>query len=173
MASVYRAEPVSRKKIRDYVSYIRKITGYENVLYFPIVKFMELVLPQLIEGFHYEICTKDEMPNKCGETFPAVNKICIREDIYELALNGDGFARYCIAHEIGHLFCNDIDSISLCKLQPGEELKPYEDPEWQADAFGGELLMYYPLIKNLSTEEIAEKCGVTTRAAHVQKSKAY
>lgn len=171
MESVYRAAPISRKQIRDYVAYIRKITGYEETLYFPIVKFMELVLPQLIDGFCYEICSIDKMPNKCGETFPAANKICIREDIYELALKGDGFARFCIAHEIGHLFCNDINSISLCKLQPGEELKPYEDPEWQADAFGGELLMYYHLIKNLSEGEIAEKCGVTTRAARVQKSK--
>lgn len=169
--NIYKAAPLSRRKIRKLVSIIRKVTGTENQLFFPVVKFMELILPQLIENFTYEICSKEEMPNKCGETFPAENRICIRQDIYEKALNDDPFARYTIAHEIGHLFLNDVESISLCRLEPGEKLKPFEDPEWQADCFGGELLMYYPLVKDLDENEISEQCGVTLRAAKVQKSK--
>ena len=62
------------------------------------------------------------MPNKCGETFPAEKKIQIREDIYQAAIEGDGFARYSVAHEVGHLLINDVDSISLCRLEPGEKL---------------------------------------------------
>ena len=38
-------------------------------------------------------------------------------------------------------------SISLCRLEPGKKLPAYEDPEWQADAFGGELLASSYLIK--------------------------
>lgn len=167
----YKATPLSREDIRAYVADIRRNTGTENVLYFNVIAFMELILPDLIPGFTYEICPEEEMPNKCGETFPAEKKIQIREDIYQKSINGDGFSRFCIAHEIGHLLINDVDSVSLCMLAPGERLKTYEDPEWQADAFGGELLMYHPLIKSLSEEEIAEKCGVTRRAAKVQKSK--
>lgn len=168
----YKATPVSRNAIRQLAAQIRKITGTENTLYFPIIHFVECVLPQLVDGFFLEILPKDEMPNKCGETFPAEKKIQIREDIYQAAIDGDGFARYSVAHEVGHLLINDVDSISLCRLEPGERLKPYEDPEWQADAFGGELLMYYPLIHRMSEDDIAEKCGVTRRAAHIQKSKA-
>lgn len=171
MSVIYKASPVSRKDIRQYVDNIRKLTGTEDILYFPIVRFMELILPQIVEGYNYEILPKEDMPNKCGETFPKENKITIREDIYQQAIEGDGFARFCIAHEIGHLLLNDIDSISFCKLEPGESLKTYEDPEWQADAFGGELLMNYRKIIDLSEDDIAEKCGVTLRAAHVQKSK--
>ncbi len=169
--NIYKAAPLSRRSIREYVNHIRAVTGTKDVLFFPIVGFLELVLPQLVEGFYYEICAKDEMPNKCGETFPAENKICIREDIYEKALCDDPFARFSIAHEIGHLLLHDVGSISLCRLEHDEKLKPFEDPEWQADCFGGELLMYYPLIKYLDENEISEQCGVTLRAAKVQKSK--
>ncbi len=168
--NIYKAAPLSRLSKREYVKHIRIVTGTEDIMFFPIVEFMELVLPQLVEGFYYEICSKEKMPNKCGETFPAKNKICIREDIYEKAVNNDPFARFSIAHEIGHLLLHDVGSISLCRLEHGEKLKSFEDPEWQADCFGGEFLMYYPLIKGLTPSEISEQCGVTKRAASVQHS---
>lgn len=167
----YKASPTSRDKIRRYIEYLRKITGTENDLYFDVINFLEIKLPKLVPEYELEIKPIKEMANKCGETFPATSRIVLREDIYNLALKGDGFARFCVAHELGHLFMNDIDSISLCKLEKGERLKTYEDPEWQADAFAGELLMYNPLIKGMSVGEIAEKCGVTRSAAGTQFKK--
>lgn len=151
--------------------YIREKTDTQDDLYFDVVRFLEINLPQMIKKFHLEIMKVSDMPNKVGETFPAECKICIREDIYEKALEGDGYARFGIAHEIGHLLINDMDSISLCRLEKGEKIRAFEDPEWQADCFGGELLMYHPLIKDLSVEEITEKCGVTSKAANTQFSK--
>jgi Zn-dependent peptidase ImmA (M78 family) len=50
-------------------------------------------------------------------------------------------------------------------------LKPFEDPEWQADCLAGELLMPYDLIKGMSDEEVALQCGVTMAAAKYQLSK--
>ncbi len=91
MAAAYKAAPLSRQKIRNYVDIIRKITGTEKLTYFPIVQFMENVLPQIIKGFSYEIVPIEEMPDKCGETYPALNLIKIREDIYYKALQDDGF----------------------------------------------------------------------------------
>jgi Zn-dependent peptidase ImmA (M78 family) len=171
MPKRYIAEPVSRRWIRGLVRYIREKTDTQDDLYFDVVRFLEINLPQMIKKFHLEIMKVSDMPNKVGETFPAECKICIREDIYEKALEGDGYARFGIAHEIGHLLINDMDSISLCRLEKGEKIRAFEDPEWQADCFGGELLMYHPLIKDLSVEEITEKCGVTSKAANTQFSK--
>lgn len=171
MAAAYKAAPLSRQNIRHFVKLIRKITGTENLTYFPIVQFMENVLPQIIEGFSYEIVPVEEMPDKCGETYPALNLIKIREDIYCRAVQGDGFSRLTVGHETGHLLINDEHSISLCKIQPGTRLKAYEDPEWQANCFAGELLMYYPLVKDFSVDDLREKCGVTLSAATYQKSK--
>lgn len=171
MAALYKAKPLSRNIIRGLANFIRCQTGTEQTAYFPILKFLEIFLPQIIADFCYEIVPVSEMPDKYGETFPLESRIKIREDIYNKAVAGDGFARFIICHECGHLLLINWDTISLCRTPYKEEIKPYEDPEWQADCFAGELLVYYPLAKGLSKEEIMEKFGVTGKAALVQMSK--
>ena len=47
-------------------------------------------------------------------------------------------------------------------------MKPYEDPEWQADAFGGELLASSYLIEGMNSREVEKMCGVSAAAAKVQ-----
>ena len=169
--SEYKVKAKSRKDIRKVARFIRDITGYTNSLYFPIVEFLEFTLPQLVPEFQFEILPYKKMRNKCGETFPAEHKIILNEAIYNKAVNGDGFARLTIAHEIGHLLMHNTDSISLCKVQPGEKLKPYEDPEWQADVFGGELLAPYYLIGGMSINDISKYFAITKKAASTQLAK--
>ena len=164
----YRAEAVSRNSIRFFIHNLKKKVGLENVLYFPILKFVENALPSLIPDFQFEVVPENEMGNKHGETYPSKNLIRIREDIYLRAAQGEGRDRLTIAHEVGHLFMHDDDAIALCRLAPNERLKPFEDPEWQADAFGGELLASSYLIKGMSAWAVAEKCGVSLSAAKVQ-----
>ena len=164
----YKAIGISRRDIRRFVRRIKVMTGLEYVHYFPIIQFLEFVLPALIPGFVLEIVPVNEMGNKHGETYPGKNLIRIREDVYLRALEGNGRDRLTIAHEIGHLLLHDDDSIALCRLAPDEKLKAYEDPEWQANAFGGELLASSYLIKGLSVHEVSEKCGVTKSAAPIQ-----
>ena len=167
----YKADPVSRENIRRFIRGLKRKVGLEYELYFPILPFVENVLPLLIPDFQFEVVPENEMGGKHGETYPSKNIMRIREDVYLRAAAGEGRDRLTIAHEVGHLFMHEDDSIALCRLAPYEQLKPFEDPEWQADCFGGELLMYHPLIKCLTPAEIAEKCGVTPRAARVQSSK--
>lgn len=140
----------------------------ENIMYFPIVPFLENIMPLLIPGFTLEIVPKEEMGTKHGETYPSKKLIRIREDVYLNAVAGCGRDRLTIAHEIGHLLLHGDDSIALCRLEPDESLKPYEDPEWQADAFGGELLAPSYLIRGLAIRAVQEKCGVSESAASVQ-----
>lgn len=164
----YKADAVSRQNIRDYVYMLKKEVGLQNVLYFPVLQFVENVLPVLVSDFQFEVVTESEMGNKHGETYPSKNLIRIREDIYLRAAQGEGRDRLTIAHEIGHLFMHEDDAIALCRLAPDERLKPFEDPEWQADAFGGELLASSYLIEGMSADEVAAKCGVSMSAARVQ-----
>lgn len=171
MERIFKSDPISRNDIRKLTTKIRNLTGTESKLFFDIIRFTEIILHRIISDFEFEVACKEDMPNLCGVEYPAAHKIKIREDIYSKALKGDGFARFSIAHEVGHLFLNDISSISLCMIEPGKKLKAYEDPEWQADCFGGELLMYKPLIIDLFIEEISRYCGVTRHAAKIQKSK--
>lgn len=164
----YKAQGISRNDIRHIVREIRRGIQLEYTLYFPIVRFLENILPLLIPDFQLEIVPRNEMGNKHGETYPSKNLIRIREDVYLNAINGSGRDRLTIAHEIGHLLLHDDDNIALCRLEPNEKLKAYEDPEWQANAFGGELLAPSYLIKGLTNAKVQEKCGVSEDAANVQ-----
>ena len=88
--------------------------------------------------------------------------------MYLRAVSGEGRDRLTIAHEVGHLFLHDNDSIALCRLDPSEKLKPYEDPEWQANAFAGELLASSYLISEMTGGEVSKRCGVSASAAAIQ-----
>lgn len=164
----YKARAISRCDIRRLVREIRRITLMEDSFYFPVVRFLENILPIMVPGFQLEIVQEKEMGNKHGETYPSKRLIRIREDVYLKAVEGSGRDRLTIAHEIGHLLLHDDDSIALCRLEPNEKLKPYEDPEWQANAFGGELLASSYLIRGLTSQEVQEKCGVSEAAAITQ-----
>ncbi|MDO4478840.1 MAG: ImmA/IrrE family metallo-endopeptidase [Lachnospiraceae bacterium] len=164
----YKADAVSRNEIRRFIHTLKKKVGLENKLYFPILPFVENILPILIPDFQFEVAPSIEMGNKHGETYPSKNLIRIREDVYLRAAVGEGRDRLTIAHEVGHLFMHEDDSIALCRLAPTEKLKPYEDPEWQADAFGGELLASSYLIKGMNPLAISINCGVSISAARVQ-----
>ena len=162
----YKAKPISRENIKRYVRYIKKKTGFEDELYFPIIDFMENVLPEWIDGFNYEIVSKQEMGSLHGETFPNKNLIRIREDVYERAVAGEGRDRLTIAHEIGHLLFHEEDSVALCRMDPNEKLKPYEDPEWQAMALAAEIMCDARLVRHMSPDQIKETCGVSWTAAN-------
>ncbi len=140
----------------------------EDVIYFPVIKFLELILPDLMDDFTLEIVEYENMPEKEGGTFPSCNIVRIREDVYEKAVKGDGRARFTILHEIGHLLLHDDENVALCRVSAGKKIKTYENPEWQADVFAGELLMAAHLIKDMSVDEIFEKCGSSYAAAQCQ-----
>ncbi|MDO4466671.1 MAG: ImmA/IrrE family metallo-endopeptidase, partial [Bacillota bacterium] len=120
----YKADAVSRNDIRRFIRTLKKKVGLENELYFPILPFVENILPVLIPNFQFEVVPMTEMGIKHGETYPSKNLIRIREDIYLRAASGEGRDRLTIAHEVGHLFMHDDNCISLCRLDPKEELKP-------------------------------------------------
>ena len=121
-----------------------------------------------VPGFNYEIISKKEMPDKYGETFPDQKLILLREDVYLGAAKGNGRDRFTVAHEIGHLLLHQKDTISLPRLTPHKKIKRYENPEWQADAFAGELLMPAHLINGMSISEVQKQCGVSAKAAQYQ-----
>lgn len=162
------AQGTSRKQIRAFTKYIRGLCGMTDRLYFPVVEFLEIILPYLVDDFTYEIVERSEMPDKEGETIPSFNTIKIREDVYEKATHGDGRARFTILHEVGHLLMHNNDRVVPYRKSDKTSLKAYEDPEWQADAFAGELLIAEHLVKNMSVNEIEICCGASHSAAECQ-----
>ena len=168
MKQVYLAPPISRKDLRAAAYQIRKAIGLENQLYFPIVEFMELIMPDLVPGFEYTVLSANEMGVKHGETFPDSKRIVLREDVYYGVIAGKGRDRLTVGHEIKHCLFDDSEVVKLYRIDPDMKIKPYIDPEWQATAFSGELLMPYHLINGMSVESIIRECGVTEDAVITQ-----
>lgn len=158
------AEPLSRKNIRKITMRLRKLLGFENELFFPIVHFIEWVIADPESGMDFEILTKEEMQDTYGTTNTGSNKMRIREDVYEGAIKGNPRDRFTLCHELGHYFLHQPESISYAR----GNIPAYRNPEWQANTFAAELMAPYDLVKNMSANEIAEKCGMSRQAAEIQ-----
>lgn len=162
------AKPLSRKSIRKFTDTIREICDRTDTLEFPIIHFLENIMPLLSNDFEYDIVEDHELDCE-ARAFPESNKILIRESVYDGAYDDNPRDLFTIAHEIGHMFLHREDSISFARGKT-INIKPYENPEWQANTFAGELLAPVHLIKGLRIEEISEKCKVSRQVAEIQKS---
>ncbi|GIP57929.1 ImmA/IrrE family metallo-endopeptidase [Paenibacillus woosongensis] len=166
--SLYVANPMSRKKIRDITNFIRKVLQLENEPYFPVLHFLELGMPLIDNKFNYEIKTVEEMGACYGITYPEENRIDLREDVYERAVKDVPRDRFTIAHEIAHYLLHTPKTVAFARANGSEKLPAYLDPEWQANAFAGELLAPPHLIKEMSLSEIEASCGVSRMVAEIQ-----
>lgn len=167
--SFYIASPMSRQKIRALVTFLRKSFDLQNDSYFPVVEFLEWGMTDLDPKFSLEILPENVMKNQYGITFPEKNLICLREDVYENAISGISRDRFTVAHEIGHYLMHRPGRIALARNEAEEDVPAYKSPEWQANTFAGELLAPPHIIKGLSPNEIALKCGVSFEVAKIQR----
>lgn len=159
------AKPRSREKIRRIADIVRAVS---KDICFPVVHFLEYVMPQIYDGFYLEIVEDSELPDCLAKTIPKEKRILVREDVYNGAIAGNGRDRFTLAHEIGHYFLHqDIEVAYHRRL---ENLVTYKDPEWQANVFAAELLMPRDAIRNMSIDEISRVCKVSYKAAQIQKS---
>ncbi|MFY8325825.1 ImmA/IrrE family metallo-endopeptidase [Pseudoalteromonas sp. ZZD1] len=164
--------PESRHAIREAASIVRltleKKKGSSS-LYLPIIEMLEFTLPKLDNEFNFEVLPKSVMQSNHGLTIPEQKTIMLREDVYERALDGCGRDRMTAAHELGHYILHSNLEVTLARTN--EELRPFEDSEWQANCFGGEILMPYTkkdLLIGKTPQEIADLCGVSLEAATYQ-----
>ena len=165
-----KAVAMSRKDIRKLAKMIRKKCGLENVHNVPVCQFFEWIMEKLFPDFDWEVVPDYTMTEE-GVTFSESKKVEIRQDVYVAACRGDGRARFTIMHEIGHFILHGPNRVALCRLAPGEKLRSFEDPEWQADTFAAEFLMDFDLIQGLNYKQISDECGVTYGAAKTRIGK--
>ena len=171
MQTTYKALPTSKREIAEYTRSLRRNVGLENESFFPVMEYLEIFLQDKLMDLTLDIVPFSDMPFKEGETIPGQNTIRIREDVYNAACEGDGRARFTVAHEIGHFLLHTPDSIALCRMEEGTKFRPFEDPEWQANTFASELLAPGYLISNLPYREVMNRCGVSEKAAKVALAK--
>ena len=161
----YVSEPLSRNQLRDLAYRVRKTIGLKETLYFPVVRFMEMILPRIREDFQYNIVPIKEFPAFKHADFDISNTcVNIREDVYYNAVKGCGRDRMTIAHEIAHFLLIKIFGVKLNRIH-GEQPAVYRDPEWQAKALAGEIMCPAHLIGGMNAELVSSKCGVSMAAA--------
>lgn len=154
--------PMSRKSIREFAKEFRRLLGLEDVMYFPIVRFIEWYLPQL--GMNYEILTIAEMNDTYGLTNTKRNVLYIREDVYCGAIAGNPRDRFTLCHELGHFLLHTPERVSFAR----GNIPAYMNPEWQANVFAGELMAPYNLTYGMSVDEMMKECGMSRQAATIQ-----
>lgn len=166
--SNYMVEPKSRDDLRALARQFRKLLHLEEELYFPIVELLD-AMTEIFDDFNYEIVEDNVFSeNVHADTDVKTGLIRIKESVYEGAYNGEGRDRMTIAHEIGHYFTICVCGFKLSRNFSEKRIPAFQDPEWQAKCFAGELMVAAHLVKGMNEYEIAKRCGVSCDAAHVQ-----
>lgn len=168
MLQNYTVESKSRKDLRNLAYIFRKGLGISDKLYVPIVEIFE-VLPEIFTNFNFEILPDDNFQDGVhAETDICTGHVVVRESVYDGACDGSGRDRMTLAHEIGHYFTICHCGFKLHRSFDHKIVSAFNDPEWQAKCFAGELMVPYELVGNMRPYEIAEKCGVSLEAATYQ-----
>lgn len=162
------ADPLSRNNIKQIAHAVRAIVGWEHEAYFPILPFIELVLPQIEPDFQLIVEPVEKMGDCHGLTYPDKKIIKLRSDVYDRAEEGSGRDRLTVAHELFHLLQHGNENISFARMGNEKEIPIYRNPEWQANVFGGELLAPSSMIQGLSAEKVAHDFGISLQAARTQ-----
>lgn len=126
----FTVKPKSREnitKLADKLRQIWKITGHCDVI--SILEFA---------WCNFQVESKYIMGNNLGITRPD-GTILLREDVYEGACNNEGFHRFTVAHELGHVILHK-DQIGFARAFEHND-KVYCNSEWQANEFAGALLV--------------------------------
>lgn len=168
----YEVPPCSRLQLLLYADSVHSAVEYDGTGAFPIILFMENVLPLVYPDASVEIVPAGSMGDKYGETFPAEHFIRLPEDIYEAAAAGDGFSRMTVAHEVSHLLWHEKAPVSLARRRATRSVPAYRTSEWQANALAGALLMPTRQIVTMEPREVRERYQVSQTAAVVQTRKA-
>jgi hypothetical protein len=172
--------PLSRREIEDEaLAVISRL--YPKLLRkpgrFPVLDFWD----RLKDDYGLEPAVEHLSDGVEGITWPD-GRVVLSEETYRGAHNGEGRPRYTVPHECFHGI-KHRDQIRSALVDAGEIVlyrrhlvKPFRDPEWQANAFSSAILMPACMVakvlsntpKVLVISRMMEEFGVSRRAAEVR-----
>ena len=157
----FKVRPLSTSFINQLTEGLRRefgVTGYLDVI--GILEF----------GWRkYEVRSMRSMGGNLGLSQPD-GTILLRQDVYDGACEGDGFHRFTVAHELGHIVMH-LDQIGFARAFCQREDKVYQNSEWQANEFAGSFLVPAHEIKSagiISVEEVVENFGVSPECSKIR-----
>ena len=162
------ALPRNRETIRRDTHLLRKRLGLTQTKYFPILHFIENVLPQTDSDFTLEVVEDGELKGRHAETIPEEKVIRVKRSVYDAAGKGHWWARLIMAHEVGHYYYHDSLSVRYAHLDITEKVPIDFDPERQANIFAAELLAPINLVKGMDASTVAKEFGLPFSTAKHQ-----
>lgn len=158
--AVFNASRVVRALVPDSQAYL-------NVLH-----LAENILPKHLDEYIFSVVDDEELGyGQEGETTRGYPHIAIARSVYDGAYDGNARDRYTIAHELGHLILHSHLGLARAKRPAeGQKVRPFESAEWQAETFGGALLMPIDHFRGCrNDEEVQLMFGVSAKAAQAQR----
>lgn len=156
-------QPLGAKEIERYADALREAFGL-GVKDVQMINLVEVVLPEVLPGYQFEVLPDENMPNMAG--FTKVNgerQIYLSDSTYEALYNGDPEARHVAAHEFGHLMLHSHQTPVMAKRTGNDDRV---DPEMQADRFADCWLAPSEGVRKCrSPQHVAAKYNITDELA--------
>jgi len=176
----YEVGPLRDFEVREHAKTLRRFLGWgdaERVDPLLLEKVTEIWTVRGKKPFKLEFVSDDQLPDASGLTTCDGSRIIVKvpRSIRHKAFMGDGYARYTIAHELGHA------TLHLDKLMEGAALPrrwarnttsswipKFKSAEHQAMVFGAGFLINDIRARRLSSpEEVSIQAGVSLTAARI------
>lgn len=151
---------------------LRKKFGFDKVKKFPIMEFLEIIMPQIDPQFMVVPVEDHELPGRAAETIPDDHVIRVKQSVYDAACEDSFMARLIMAHELGHYVLHGEDNVAYAHSAPGESIPNEVNAEWQADIFSMELLAPVHLIDETSEYLVSRHFVVSRGVARGQMNQA-
>jgi predicted metalloprotease len=140
----------------------------------------DFVLGILSKRFTSKGCLQIEFYDRCKNDDPAYvtfKPLTLHVDrkIWKLAGDGEAYARYIVAHEIGHIVLHDEFAVAFSDEEAAQlkYLQDEESGEWQANVFAGYFLAPdHIALKLQDADVLAGLCVITDELAAKRLSEA-
>lgn len=176
----YMVDPLSNSDVREHARRLRrflKLADAERIDPLMLEQVSEIWTVRGVKPFRLKIVADIDLPNDSGLTSYDGSALLIQIPwrIRHDAFMGDGYARYTIAHELGHATLH-LDKLMQGAAMPRRRIgnttsnwiPKFKSAEHQAMVFGGAFLINEELARRLSSSnEISVQAGVSLQAAHI------
>jgi hypothetical protein len=176
----YMVDPLSNSDVRDHAKRLRRflrLADAERIDPLVLEQVTEIWTVRGVKSFRLKIVADVDLPSDSGITSydGCTLLIQIQRRIRHDAFMGDGYARYTIAHELGHATLH-LDKLMQGAAMPRRRIgnatsnwiPKFKSAEHQAMMFGGAFLINDERARHLSSpEEISVQAGVSLQAARI------
>jgi IrrE N-terminal-like domain len=152
----------------------REFAGNQNLARFNVVEFVERVLPRILEKrkkgqLKLKFFDMVERQAPAYVDFDESMTLYVDREIWELATLGDPYAKFVIAHEVGHIILHDHYAQAFSD-DPNDQIKFAQDEEsaeWQANMFASYFLVTPQVLKAFrDPQDLSRSCEVLQALAN-------